>query len=65
VAIRPRILETVTMARAVDGADDVTDEEQLSDQSGDIDTTHCDCAELSDDFPCWECVRTGRRDLPE
>ena len=25
----------------------------------------CDCAELSDDFPCWPCVREGRRELPE
>ncbi|RKS81529.1 SWIM zinc finger protein [Haloarcula quadrata] len=24
----------------------------------------CDCAELSGDFPCWPCVRDGRRDLP-
>ncbi|PHQ39906.1 hypothetical protein DJ69_03700 [Halorubrum persicum] len=25
----------------------------------------CDCAELSDDFPCWPCVRDGRQELPE
>jgi len=25
----------------------------------------CDCAELSDDFPCWPCVRDGKRELPE
>ncbi|ELZ92884.1 hypothetical protein C440_12224 [Haloferax mucosum ATCC BAA-1512] len=25
----------------------------------------CDCAELSDDFPCWPCVRDGNRELPE
>ena len=24
----------------------------------------CDCAELSDDFPCWPCVRDGKRELP-
>src|SRR6056297_1537011 len=24
----------------------------------------CDCDDLCE-FPCWECVRTGRRDLPE
>ncbi|MFC7325457.1 hypothetical protein ACFQMF_12790 [Halorubrum rutilum] len=25
----------------------------------------CDCAELSDDFPCWPCVRDGKRELPD
>lgn len=25
----------------------------------------CDCSELDSEFPCWECVRTGRRELPE
>lgn len=25
----------------------------------------CDCAGLSDDFPCWPCVRDGKRELPE
>ncbi len=25
----------------------------------------CDCDDLRDDFPCWPCVRTGRRELPE
>lgn len=25
----------------------------------------CDCATLSDDFPCWPCVRDRKRELPE
>ncbi|WP_256392037.1 SWIM zinc finger family protein [Natronoarchaeum rubrum] len=25
----------------------------------------CDCAALPEGFPCWECVRTGRRELPQ
>ena len=25
----------------------------------------CDCAELSDDFPCWPCVRDDYRALPD
>jgi len=29
------------------------------------DEPDCDCADLSSDFPCWECYRTGRRDFPE
>lgn len=24
----------------------------------------CDCDKLSGDFPCWECVRTGKREIP-
>lgn len=24
-----------------------------------------ECAALPHDFPCWECVRTGRRDIPD
>lgn len=28
------------------------------------DSPECDCDELPDDFPCWSCVRDGRRDLP-
>lgn len=23
-----------------------------------------DCDDLSGDFPCWECVRTGKREVP-
>ena len=36
--------------------------EQGEDNAAD---TTCDCAELPEGFPCWECVRTGRRELPE
>lgn len=25
----------------------------------------CDCANLSDGFPCWPCYRNGEQDLPE
>ncbi|QCJ45885.1 SWIM zinc finger family protein [Haloprofundus sp. MHR1] len=28
------------------------------------DESSCDCEQLSNGFPCWECVRTGRRGLP-
>jgi len=24
-----------------------------------------DCTDCFDEFPCWECVRTGRKELPE
>jgi hypothetical protein len=26
---------------------------------------NCDCHLLDDDFPCWECVDAGRRQLPD
>ena len=65
IAIRPRILDIATKMRAVADGGVVTDSEHLVDQSSDVDTTQCDCDELPDDFPCWECVRTGRRNLPE
>lgn len=29
----------------------------------DTNSDECDCAEL-EEFPCWECVRTGRKNLP-
>ncbi len=25
----------------------------------------CDCNDLGDNFPCWSCVKDGRRELPE
>jgi len=31
---------------------------QLDDKAGSDD---CECDFLPDDFPCWECIRTGRR----
>jgi len=65
VAIRPRILDIATKMRAVADGGGTTDNGGVTDHSDDADTTQCDCPELPDDFPCWECVRTGRRDLPE
>jgi hypothetical protein len=65
VAIRPRILDFVAKMQAVADGGITPDDEGLADHPDDADTPQCDCAELPDDFPCWECVRTGRRDLPE
>lgn len=36
----------------------------ITDERDDDRPEDCDCAELSGDFPCWLCVRDGRRDLP-
>jgi len=63
VAIRPQILDIVKKTQAITDSGVVTDGERQGDQSDTGDTTQCDCDGLSNDFPCWGCVRTGRRDL--
>ena len=56
VTIRPRILDIATKVQTVaDGGVAAVAQE---------DDEECDCDEL-DDFPCWHCVETGRRELPD
>jgi hypothetical protein len=65
VAIRPRILEIATKAKLLaDGGPTVTEERQ-PDSGGESETEQCDCEKLREGFPCWECVRTGRREMPD
>jgi hypothetical protein len=59
VAIREPVLEAATEDRPVRADGGVTLESFVTDDTGE-----CDCGELPDDFPCWPCVRDGRRDLP-
>ncbi|WP_327053404.1 SWIM zinc finger family protein [Halomicrococcus gelatinilyticus] len=64
VAIRPRILEVVaTIQLVADGGRDVDDHTPSADPEPDS-PENCDCDDLGE-FPCWECVRTSRRDLPD
>ena len=59
VAIRPRILDLAVQMRVVaDGG--------IS-SSGDDDTTDlpCECEQLSEALPCWNCIDAGRRNLSE
>ncbi|MBC9987959.1 SWIM zinc finger family protein [Haloferax sp. AS1] len=59
VAIRPRILELAVQMRVVaDGG---------SPPNGDDDTPDlpCECEQLSEALPCWNCVDAGWRDLSE
>ena len=64
VAIRPRILEVVaTMQLVADGGREVDDHASSAEPEGQP-PEGCDCDDLCE-FPCWECVRTGRRNLPE
>jgi len=65
VAVRPRLLEIVTTMQAVATAGDVAALGRPFDGATGSNDSACDCADLPDDFPCWECVRTGRRNLPE
>lgn len=73
VAIRRPILDAVTLQQNQKGESNlltdggpqtkapVTDEQTESESDED----ECGCADLSGDFPCWECYRAGRRDFPE
>ena len=64
LAIRPTILDVATQMQLVaDGG--VTTETTPTDSKEDTEIQECDCQYLNDDFPCWECVKTGRRELPE
>jgi len=59
VAIQEPVLEAVTDALTAR-----TDGGTAVNVATETDTDDCDCGELSGDFPCWPCVRNGRRDLP-
>ena len=72
VALRQPILDAVRHQQFLtDGGETVQtlshshDNEGNSEEQAETDEPDCDCADLSSDFPCWECYRTGRRDLPE
>lgn len=59
--------DSTTLAERLRADGGVIAEEQREDGAGVIEAERegCDCAELTDDFPCWPCVRDGRRELPE
>lgn len=60
VAIRRPILAVATQVQVVSDCRDrsQTDVEDKSKPEA------TGCEHLSEEFPCWECVRTGRRALP-
>ena len=68
IAIRRPILEAVKHQQLVaDGgikSQASTQDDSESEHTGEVDS-ECGCDDLSDDFPCWECYRSGRRELPE
>ncbi|MFC6614939.1 SWIM zinc finger family protein [Halopenitus salinus] len=66
IAIRPRILEVATRMQLVaDGGVVPTRGDGTSDHADEVDTDQCTCTDVDNDFPCWECFRTGRKDLPK
>jgi hypothetical protein len=63
VAIRDPVLNAAVAASvATDGG---TTEMQRRGKEGEEDDEDCDCADLRGEFPCWTCVRTGRKAFPE
>ncbi|WP_336000165.1 SWIM zinc finger family protein [Halorientalis halophila] len=71
VAIRKPILDAATTRVAADGGTTRTDERPIGDRTTADDspiasqTDPDECEECFEDFPCWECVRTGKKPLPE
>jgi len=59
--------DSTTLAERLRADGGVIAEERRDDAAAliEADRADCDCAELSDDFPCWPCVRDGRRKIPE
>ncbi|RDI69591.1 SWIM zinc finger family protein [Halopelagius longus] len=65
VAIRQPIIDAAQRVQmATDGGVSNTNQTPTED-SEEATPPNCDCDELPDDFPCWECVESGRRDIPE
>ena len=60
VAIRRPILEAATQMQTV-GESRGRSQSDAGDES---EPEVAGCEHLSEEFPCWECVRTGRRPLP-
>lgn len=59
VAIRRPVLSAANKQVVTDGGS------KIEPASEDASSSEDDCEECFSDFPCWECVRTGRRELPE
>lgn len=65
VAIRPRLLDfaMASTLRADGGLTVITGRHRDSDSEPESD--QCNCDTLDGEFPCWYCVRTGRREIPD
>ncbi|PCR92665.1 hypothetical protein CP557_08085 [Natrinema ejinorense] len=72
VAIRRPIIQAVTQQQLTTDGGRPLGSHERTDHSGPqansenaASTEECDCPETGDSFPCWNCVRTGRRTLEE
>jgi hypothetical protein len=69
VAIRRPLIDAVMVDTALAADGGLIDEERRDEAAADPDgiaasaVDETDCADCLPEFPCWECVRTGRRDL--
>ncbi|WP_226007455.1 SWIM zinc finger family protein [Natrinema salinisoli] len=70
VAIRRPIVQAVTHQQlATDGGQTIESRGKTDHSDPQTDSENvasgedCDCPETGDSFPCWNCVRTGRRGL--
>ncbi|WP_458210948.1 SWIM zinc finger family protein [Haladaptatus sp. NG-SE-30] len=52
------------MAAVENATEDGTLDAFPSEDKADAEPDNCDCEGL-EDFPCWPCVKTGRKELPE
>ncbi|WEL28023.1 SWIM zinc finger family protein [Haloferax volcanii] len=64
VAIRRPILDAVEQMQMVADGGVVTKEQPETGVEDDEAPDNCDCEMLDGDFPCWACVDSGRRELP-
>lgn len=67
IAIRKPILDTIDEVQLVTDGGPLMEENSISREGRGVDTdepSECDCEALMNDFPCWACVESGRRELP-
>jgi len=62
VAIRPSIIESATEVQAL--TDGGTKTRELPEEDLPEEEPTPGCEHLDEEFPCWECVQSGRREIP-
>ncbi|MFC6616271.1 SWIM zinc finger family protein [Halopenitus salinus] len=66
IAIRPCILDVAMQMGLVADGGVVTHRSYFrSDRIDETKAHQCDCEDVDNDFPCWECFRTCQKELPE
>lgn len=66
IAVRRPLLQAMTLQRTMHGDDPVVADGGQQPRTPRSESEADEpCPECLDEFPCWECVKTGRRDLPD